>query len=126
MAIHFEEFKAQYERPYWSPVHPSRYTKRTHYGRTGWGILYPEDIGGFNLMWLLSGVGLPPDDYDRYTTIVAWVIEAGLNRYTLGRLTLKEAAAVLPINRFAEEVFVRIHPNRYGYGKLADALRLRV
>lgn len=122
MANNFEdEFMQWARRPYWSPSHPLKYVTDGRYGRTGWGTIYNNDPGGFNLMWLLSGVGLPPDNYNRYTSSVLWVMQAP--RFTLGRITLKEAAALHTINQFADQIFCACNPH---LEPVASALRLRV
>lgn len=125
MVTNFKEILARLERPYWSPLHPRRYVKRIENGNRpqliGWGMCYPEDIGAFNLMWLLSGAGAPPDDYNRYTTAVMFVLQC--QDVMLGRRTLKEAAAMLTIDQFARDVRLAASPQ---LAPIAAALRLRV
>jgi len=123
LATDFKEILARLERPYWSPLHPRQYIKRderTGY-RLGWGCVYPEDIGAFNLLWLLSGAGAPPDDYSRYTPGLHIMLKS--QHMHLGRHTLKEAAALLPLDRFADHVFFSENPQ---LAPVAAALRLRV
>ena len=113
----FKSMLSQIERPYWSPMHPRHYIK----GRVGWGIVYPDDIGAFNLMWLMSGCGQPPDDYARYSGAARWVL--GYSNVFIGRQTIKDLAALRPLNRFADIIFS--DPIEL-YEPLRDALRLRV
>ena len=123
--MNFKEFLVQVERPYWSPLHPRNYICRLEgAGRLklqGWGMVFPDDIGAFNLMWLMSGVGAPPDDYRRYASLVSPVLQ--ITHFTLGRFTLKHAAAVMPMGKFAERLLLSGNP---AFEPVLDALRLRV
>lgn len=127
------DFKAilqQIDRPYWSPVHPSQYIKEVKLPglvrRSGWGLVYPDDIGAFNLLWLMSGVGGPPDDYKRYMFAVTWVMGHGHTQ--AGRWTLNEAAARMPLRAFSEYVDKEFGGAQHhaNLQVLGDALRLKV
>jgi len=121
--MEFSDFLLQITRPYWSPVHPTYYIQREGKHLVGWGLCYPEDIGAFNLMWLMSGAGGPPDDYVRYSREALWV--CGYSNFPLGRLTLGIAAATMPIKRFS--AFLDAHPQQTVlFEPLKDALRLKV
>lgn len=120
----------QVTRPYWSPVHPRRYIKSTPVPGalrlSGWGLIYPDDIGAFNLLWLMSGVGGPPDDYKRYGYAATWVMAYGHTQAR--RWTLVETAARMPLREFSEHVD-KVFGKNQNYGNLktlGDALRLKV
>lgn len=124
--MNFQQYMAQIERPYWSPVHPRKYvsTGVSQSGkliRMGWGVVYPDDIGAFNLMWLVSGVGLPPDTYKRYSEQATAVLQ--VSNYQLGRFSVKECAARMSIAAFADRVMYADLPV---FQPIYDALRLRV
>ncbi len=121
-----ERYMSQITRPYWSPVHPKNYitTRRNPAGtitREGWGIVYPDDIGSFNLMWLVSGCGQPPNEYKPYAKAVRYVLT--ISHFPISGLTLKHRAASCTLNEFQQ------HVERAGqpvFDALLDAVRLRV
>lgn len=122
----YQDFLIQIERPYWSPVHPSKYIAReTIKGSVfvfGWGRVYPDDIGAFNLMWLMSGVGGPPDSYSRYNPSIRPVFDVSFE--LIGNCYLKDLAGMLPLEKFASRVSATTNPRIPV--ELYDALRLRV
>ena len=124
--MEFSDILLQVTRPYWSPVHPLQYIKEVktiyHTRRSGWGLIFPDDIGAFNLLWLMSGVGGPPDDYKRYGYAATWVMTHGKMR--IGRWTLTEAAARMSLRAFSKHIDERAKGQ--DLGALSDALRLRV
>lgn len=123
----FKDILRQVERPYWSPMHPKLYIKRGNATSGvsmlfGWGLCYPEDIGAFNLMWLVSGVGGPPDNYGRYAAQSKMVIALG-SHYLTPQHTVNSAAALLPIGRFDKLITWIANPL---HEPLRVALRLKV
>lgn len=121
------DFVEQIKRPYWSPYHPSQYISKfvSRDGRrlilNGWGLLFPEDIGGFNLAWLVSGVGGPPADYGPYRTQTLWV--AARSHWMVGDYQLRELAWQ-PLDRFAATLKACPDANRFEL--VLDALALRL
>jgi hypothetical protein len=96
LLVDFTEFMLRVEYPYWSPAHPTRYTAGSS---KGWSALWPEDLGAFNLVWLLSGVSEPPPNTDTFVTRTRWAV-ANLNRPVQGE-TLRALAGRLPLREFA-------------------------
>jgi len=124
--VTYSDFLVQIERPYWSPIHPSKYVaketiKGVHY-TFGWGLVYPDSIGIFNLMWLASGVGGPPDSYSRYMPSIGPVLDASFE--LVGGRYIKDLAATLPLDKFASRIGATTNPRIPV--ELYDALRLRV
>jgi hypothetical protein len=124
----FADILLQLERPYWSPAHPNKYIETTRVTpdavrRTGWGLTYPDDIGAFNLMWLVSGVGLPPEGgYKRFAPLSTAALAQSL--FPLApNYSLKDAAALVPLQRFADLVAAARSPH---LAVIENALRLRV
>lgn len=122
----FKDILIQLERPYWSPVHPEKYRALTKLRsgqvvNTGWGWAYPHDIGFFNLIWLLSGVGLPPADYKRYAPLCMDIY--AIQHDTLGRFTLKDTAARYTIDEFFWRIEFAGNPR---HASILAALRLKV
>ena len=122
----FKSLLNQVTRPYWSPVHPLKYVKRQTVDGTlfitGWGTVYPQDVGAFNLMWLMSGCSGPPDSYARYDSCMQPVLNASFA--LIGNCYLKDLAAMLPLDKFSERVTDASNPSLPS--TLFDALRLRV
>lgn len=121
--MQFSDFMLQITRPYWSPVHPHKYILHDSGKAFGWGIVYPDDIGSFNLMWLVSGVGQPPDDYKRYSRLAVWVLGHGNDK--VGGFRLRDAAALMSLRRF--DALLSAHPKQtQDLQHIKDALRLKV
>lgn len=126
--MQFTDFMLQVTRPYWSPVHPSKYIIEIRLAenirrRIGWGLCYPEDIGAFNLMWVMSGIGGPPDDYLRYQEGSRQI--CSIAHLPLGFCTLRNAAAAMPIGRFSR--YLDVHGKGLTHLEpLKAALRLKV
>lgn len=124
--MQFKDILNQVKRPYWSPMHPLHYVRHTRLTsgkivRGGWGMAYPEDIGYFNLIWLLSGVGGPPDNYQRYAQLGLLILS--MQHDSLGRHSVKDTAALRPLSFFSQAVIAARNPN---HEQLLDAVRLRV
>ena len=122
--MEFSELMLQVTRPYWSPVHPTHYIQQRSTGRTvGWGLCYPEDIGAFNLMWVMAGIGGPPEDYMRYSEGSLWV--CGVAHLPVGRWSLRNAAATMSIDRFSRHLDAHPQDTKH-LDRLKAALRLKV
>lgn len=98
---------------------------------TGWGLLFPEDIGAFNLLWLLSGVGGPPHEYNKFGESGLWVAQhanllLGRSDSRYSQPSLSTAAALLPLAKFS--VLVRQQPavSQVFLRPVISALALRV
>lgn len=120
--MHYRQSRAWLDRPYWSPAHPSKYilVERVNDNicrRSGWGLLYPDCIGSFNLLWLLTGAGMPLESYKPYSEEAAWV--ASNLAKPVGKLQLNEAAALLTLSAFLKAV---AQANKHGmYDRLLAA-----
>ena len=124
----FKAILSQVTRPYWSPVHPAQFTKPRALPvtgkivRIGWGTMYPTDIGRFNMIWLLSGVGgTPPDNYERYASLFHLIMQ--VQHVQLGRFSLIDTAARYPLVEFADRVLAAKH---HWCAPVEAALRLHV
>ena len=101
--MHYRQSRAWLDRPYWSPAHPSKYILVERVTdklsrRSGWGLLYPDCIGSFNLLWLLGGAGQPLGSYKPYHDDAHWVAD-NLTK-PVGKLQLNEAAALCTLPDF--------------------------
>ena len=87
--------------------------------RVGWGKLWPDYMGAFNLLWLLSGVSLPPPNYPPYLQVAAWV--AAHSHYHVGGMPLAELAALRSLPRF-ERTLLALGPEDPALAPIQRAL----
>lgn len=127
------EFISQLRKPYWSAQHPSEYV-RVHKSakgtviRSGWGLFFPDEIGVFNIVWLLSGVRHPPADYGPHFGEVDWALRYARQDVWLSGLRKfapLEEVATRPLGEFALIMSQQHVSTRRQLHRLYDALKVR-
>ena len=104
-----QKMLAQLAKPHWTPLPTARYVQ----------VKRPEDIGTFNLFWVMQGkfATLTPDFLQ--ANLNAWFTAVALSSKIADKCPIHESAVTLPCDKFYEQIvlkfpqpFVNLHPAR--------------
>lgn len=104
-----QKMLAQLAKPHWTLLPTDKYVQ----------VKRPEDIGTFNLFWVMQGkFAILTPDFLR-ANLNAWFTAVSLSSKIADKCPIHESAVTLPCDKFYEQIvlrfpqpFVNLHPAR--------------